>query len=391
VDIAAHLIKNGADVNGRVSARHDWSGSTPLHFAAWEGHVAVVELLIDARAQVNVHAAWGHTPLEYAASAGHKDVVELLLARGADIEAGDDWNRTALLAALHKNHPEIVKLLLNRGANVEARLKPRGVTALHLAVQQNAIEVAKLLFKAGAYVDCKDYHDSAPLHWAIRDGKQDMVELLLDYGAGPWRQRGVNLVGLAMLSKQNEMVKFLVDKGFEHSAVHLAAFFGDLDEVKRYLAAGGDVNALDQSRLTLLICAISGRHTEEIEFLISKGADVNLKGAEGWTALHRAAVYGYTEIVRMLLDRGADMTIRTEFYGYDEGWTPLHRACLAMNPTWHRKYKDVKAVVELLVANGADVNAKTKNGRTPLSLLRWGGYEENEQTAELLRQHGAKE
>jgi len=48
-------------------------------------------------------------------------------------------------------------------------------------------------------------------------------------------------------------------------------------------------------------------------------------------------------------------------------------------------------MVELLVANGADVNARTKNGRTPMSLLRWKDEKQNEQTIELLRKHGAKE
>jgi ankyrin repeat protein len=62
-----------------------------------------------------------------------------------------------------------------------------------------------------------------------------------------------------------------------------------------------------------------------------------------------------------------------------------------MNPPWGGHYEDAKAVVEMLVAKGADVNAKTKNGRTPISLLKCYGHEENEQTVELLRKHGAKE
>jgi ankyrin repeat protein len=289
-DIAAILIGKGAEIN----ARHEAWGTTPLHTAAIHGHADVVKLLIDARdhgAHINARARYGHTPLQYATFQGHTDVVELLLARGADIETGDDWNCTPLHAAVRGNHPEIVKLLLDRGANVEARLKGQrrggerplhravrdnrievvklllkagadvnsrgkgGGTPLHRAVQENGIEVAKLLLKEGAHVNM-GY--ATPLHSAIGQGNQDMVELLLDHGARPRRLGNANLVGLAMITskrremvKHREMVKFLVDKGFEHSAAHVAAYFGDLAEVKSYLATGGDVNALDQSGMSL--------------------------------------------------------------------------------------------------------------------------------------------
>jgi cytohesin len=211
------------------------------------------------------------------------------------------------------------------------------------------------------------------------------------------------------------MVRFLIDKGIAHSAVHVAAFCGDLDEVKSYLAAGGDINARDRSWLTLLSCAILGQHTAEVEFLISKGADINLEHIDGGSALFWAVVRR-PEITKMLLDKGADVTIRSGngrtalFWaacrdnkdivetmlakgadvnakghfrfptgdGYDEGLIPLHAAC----GNGH------KAVVEVLIAHGADVNAKTKNGQTPMSRAKKGSHE---QIVELLRKHGAKE
>ncbi len=411
-DITALLINKRAVVNARDE--HTYS-KTPLHWAALKGHAAVAELLIARGADVSIRGTYGHTPLEYAAHRGHFDVVELLLSKGADVEAADNWNVTPLFAAVRGNHPEIVKLLIDRGANNEVRLKTNRGTPLHKAVTDNNLEMATLLLKAGAYVDVRDGQDWTPLHRAVVQGNQDMAELLLAHGAWLTRRRfGQSLVMLAMYGNQKEMVKFLIDKGIRrwHSPVHLAAFFGGLNEVKSYLAAGGDIDAQGSfDQLTLLMCAMYGEQTDVIEFLISKGADLNLQDCQGLTALHRA-VADLPEIARLLLDKGADVTIRSDFgatpltravffsdvemlkmliaqgvdvnirFGFtgtgDIGSTVLHRACRTGD----------KAKAEVLIAHSADVNAKNRDGHTPMSLAKRSG---NEQLVELLRKHGAKE
>ena len=84
----------------------------------------------------------------------------------------------------------------------------------------------------------------------------------------------------------------------------------------------------------------------------------------------------------MLLAGGADVNARSGLIlaegETDEGWTPLHVACTT----------DYIAVVELLLAHGADVNAETNNGYTPLSLARERQFDE---IIELLRKSGAEE
>jgi cytohesin len=226
-----------------------------------------------------------------------------------------------------------------------------------------------------------------------------------------------------MLRDQKEMVRFLIDKGAEYSAIHVAAYFGDLEQVKGYLADGGDINAKSPSELTLLSSAIFGDQANMVEFLISKGANVNLRGGFGCTALHWASVIssreniarlllakdsdvelrdktgrialhwaalkGYKAVVEMLLAKGADVnaksgTIITEGEE-DSGWSPLHEACAGGQ----------KDVVEILIANGADISAKTEKGDTALSVAKkeyeLKGKSEHKDIIELLRTHGAKE
>ena len=84
--------------------------------------------------------------------------------------------------------------------------------------------------------------------------------------------------------------------------------------------------------------------------------------------LHYAALKGQKEIAELLIAKGADVNAK-----YDRGWTPL---------LWAAR-EGHKEIAELLIAKGADVNAKDDGGATPLDLA-FG------ETADILRKHGGK-
>ena len=102
---------------------------------------------------------------------------------------------------------------------------------------------------------------------------------------------------------------------------------------------------------------------------IAAGVDVNAKEEfTGDTLLRYAARKGHKEIVELLIAEGADVNAKES-----AGWTPLHNAAL----DGHRE------IAELLIAEGADVNAKHVGGQTPLDLAKG-------ETADILRKHGGK-
>ena len=152
-----------------------------------------------------------------------------------------------------------------------------------------------------------------------------------------------------------------------------AAKEGNIESVKQYLDAGGDVDAKndDWDGMTPLHYAVQLDHKEVAELLIAKGADVNVKEyLLGYTPLHLATIYGEKEAIELLIAKGADVNAMNK-----RGKTPLHVAA-----EWGDKEK-----AELLIAAGTDVNAKHPDGKTPLDLNYF-----SDEIADLLRKHGGK-
>jgi ankyrin repeat protein len=115
-------------------------------------------------------------------------------------------------------------------------------------------------------------------------------------------------------------VVFLVGCG--ELTIHDGASDGNIDAVKKHLAAGADVNARNDGGFTPLHYAAMDNRKEVVELLIDKGADVNAKDYMSLlTPLHSAALHGHKEVVELLIDKGADVN------GSDNwGSTPLDAA-----------------------------------------------------------------
>ena len=90
-------------------------GDAPLLFAAYRGHLPVVQLLLDLEAAVSQADDERGTPLPIAAHQSHLTVVQLLLDREAAVNQADEEGGTPLLIAAHQGHLPVVGLLLEHG------------------------------------------------------------------------------------------------------------------------------------------------------------------------------------------------------------------------------------------------------------------------------------
>jgi ankyrin repeat protein len=95
-----------------------------------------------------------------------------------------------------------------------------------------------------------------------------------------------------------------------YTALHLAAYYGQLEVARLLMGRGADPNAvaLNESRVTPLHSAVAARHRDTASLLLALGASPNAVQRGGWTPLHAAARNGDEAIVDMLILRGADPT-----------------------------------------------------------------------------------
>ena len=142
-----------------------WQGLTPLSWAAQQGKLGFVKVLLPNG--IDETDEDGGTPLVRASENGHKDIARLLIAKGADLEKQDGEGRTPLLGASARGHEAIVQLLIAGGANVNAR-SPDGLTALMLASTGGHEGIARLLLANGAV---KTQDSSAWEAWSLAYGK----------------------------------------------------------------------------------------------------------------------------------------------------------------------------------------------------------------------------
>ena len=151
--------------------------------------------------------------------------------------------------------------------------------------------------------------------------------------------------------------------------IHEAARTGNIEVVKQYSAAGGDVNAKNKLEETPLHIAAPQGHKEIAELLITKGADVNAKGRFFvGTPLDVAIEEDYTEVADLLRKHGGKTAVELS----------IHKAAEKGN---------IEAIKKHLAA-GADVNAKDENFvGTPLDVAI---LLNETATADLLRKHGGK-
>lgn len=339
------LLATPNDVNGRQPMPGLEGEQTPLHLAADNQDVEMIDVLLRHGADPNVRSGslmgdeeWspGETPIIFAAWRGSASVVSRLLHEGADANLGAQDGFTALHAAVIQNHHDVAAILLRNGALVDCSYYRHthdlefnaeySLTPLHCAAREGLVEMCRLLLEHGADVNRSDMFGQVPLHYAARRGNTDVVRLLLHTGARTDAYGGDHITPDPFGGEPGS------------SPLHYAAS-GPLDRNE----------GLERSRLDPTI----------IELLIAHGAKINAAAKRRETPLHLAVRSGWSEGVATLLHLGANVDARD-----DCACTPLHDA-VALHESigsGGRRY----GICAMLVANGADLLAKDLGGESPL-------------------------
>jgi ankyrin repeat protein len=384
-EVVEALLARGVDANTALP-----EGETVLMTAAKAGNADVVRALLEGggndllglenKADPNIVEGWqGQSALMWAAAGGYVDVMDLLIGAGADLDL-----HSQLIDAPQPNPDRL------QGGFVYAKIPKGRFTALHFAARQGQLEAVRKLIDAGADLDAVDEEGTNALVLATLNGHLDVAGLLLAAGADPNVADSYGRTVLFVATDLNtidanprpapkitselkpiDIVKMALEKGADpnvelkkglpaylaqggaHNPILdkgatpflRAAMSGDLAIIDLLLTAGakpltataerepmkmGDREVPSNGRTTSLMAAAGvgwrdqlsrGRDEDAISLigmLLEMGADINAANQSGDTALHGAALRGSTTIIRYLVDHGADVTARNE-----KGWLPL--------------------------------------------------------------------
>lgn len=399
IEVIKILLEAGADANAEGGK---WGSA--LLAAASKGELSTLELLVESGANVNDPSERGRCLLP--SLRGGIQCLQFLLDSGADIDMQGSSDGTALYNAIGYNWSDWVKLLLERNANVNA-VGGEFYTPLQRACIRGAVPQilhwVETLLERGADPNIRGGEHGTALQAACRHGTAGMiavVQLLIDHGADVNIRGGLygsafNAAASSMSSEAVQIMKLLVDNGAEidqqgdgnlGAALHIACNKGSIETVRWLLDNGADVNAESGRFATPLQAAVAGEPCEReqevldiVELLIERGARVNQQGGEYGTAL-QAAYWNWhvdDQLRGLLLEHGADVNIPGGIYG-----PVLAAAC-------GNRYLDVEGV-RLLLDRGADVNADGgADGSALIAACTRPWLEDTVEMVQLLLDHGA--
>ncbi|MDD2904076.1 MAG: ankyrin repeat domain-containing protein [Syntrophales bacterium] len=222
----------------------------------------------------------------------------------------------------------------------------------------------RLFLAAGMDPNVRDNQGVTPLIAAARSGKTEVVKLLLEQGADLKAQNPERVIKRGKKRRKKKI-------RYGGTPLMHAARGGHADTVRLLLAKGADLNTLDAKHgLAALHWAVYHNQLGAVETLLDQGANPGVKDKRGFTPLMLAAHYAKPDIVSLLADRTPPAEQEA-----------AKRSSLLIAAAAGRTDN-----VELLLAKGADANARGDNSLTPLMLAARAGKKD---TVKLLLKRGA--
>jgi ankyrin repeat protein len=254
-------------------------GLTALHYAAREGHSAMLGRLLDAGADIESTEANAITPLLLAISNNRMQAATLLIERGAELDTQDWYGRSPLWSAvnvrnlyLHNETFEhvverepvlaLIRLLLDRGADPNPRTK-------------ESPPVRNQLLAATGTLEWVDFTGQTPFLTAALAGDTTVMHLLLEHGADPHIATYHGTTALMAAAGVNWVVSQTYTEGPEAL----------LEAVQLCYELGLDVNAANSMGITAVMGAANRGSDDIIRFLVEHGARLDVADNEGRTPL----------------------------------------------------------------------------------------------------------
>lgn len=387
-EIVKLLILAGANVDFTTPKYETYPNWTPLQIAATRGDRIVVNLLLEAGANIDAPAAQGRGPTALSTAILRQDkwLIKRLLDLGVDVNnpceklsggtalayavANKDFELTAellalgadindhhaLLQAVTSNTIECTRLLLAAGKKTAgSRARSYGCAALGRAIEMHSWSTVEILLEAGVNVNAPAM---TPEYWVGHSkGRFGILHLYTPLGAAIRHDRYESVPYLREVLRAGGDPRSIVDYNAKRTALGLAIACSNMPAAELLVQLGADVNVRcgGQKNPTPLQAASAKGSTKLVHLLLSAGAIVNAPATKCYpTALQGAIATRNMDRVQMLLEAGADVNAAPMKL---DGLTALQE-CAGLG------YVGIACI---LLEKGAEVNApRTEFGRTAL-------------------------
>lgn len=224
--------------------------------------------------------------------------MNLILDCGGDVHMNYDY---ALQVAVKNDHLDMVRLLLSRGSNVHAISDQ----AIRWASEIGSIDVVTLLLEYKANVHALD---ESPIQLALKNRNLDLSKLLMKYGANIYRNIHVYF-SRAIEYGHHEVVQFLINNDHEANIQeHYLTYFlplavknGHQQVVEILVRYGADIN---EDRGRALIYAVKYNYLQIAKNLITYGANIHANYG-GHYAVNLASKICNFDMIKLLIENGA--------------------------------------------------------------------------------------
>ena len=432
--IVDYLLQKGADPNQSIA-----DGTNALMFAAMSGNTESIKLLLGKGAKINAKNNNGINALCEAITSNRANTIELLKnngasyteaveiineikSRGTNINSGDRSNNNMIMKAAYCKNFLMAKLLIDRGADINDVTRKSSILSLVLSTGDSyygynqMCELFKLFLDKGAdpyfrndkeiFVDLigkmissgtesmNDILENKPDSLNIRT-ETKLIGTAIDLGyiffLKQLVKNGIDVNGTIKIdNKYDEPVFFkAVENGCHEILEFLIESGADLKSKSRFTndnrnkeiidiirnCGGNALSFISEDRYFSLL----ERETAEgwglkiLDILLKRGCDINQRNDYGYTPLAAMAYNSDVKLIMAMIKKGAIVNVS----GTDE----LKLSVLSIAAIHNRP-----RVIKSLIENGAEINYKAKNDRTPLMLAVENG---NVEVADTLIKYGA--
>lgn len=363
------------DVNKPIVDKFDNETILPIWMALDEDNIppsmksssfAVIKVLVDAGAKINMVSDSGETTLLYVLKhvdqKDHPSVAQYLIqTKKINLDYMDNNGRAAIHYIVDLKNPITIDELLKQKPNLNLQAS-NGNYPIFQAINNKWLEGTQKLIAGGADIEVTDGNSNLPLHSAIREGLTPAAKTLA-HKLAPAKRNQTNSQGQTALwlalQKQNYevamdlLVNLKVDVNIgnsESAPLHLALQWNNV-EVRKIIVdrvAPQNIDAKDANKNSGIHIATTNHDMASLKTLLKRGANPNATNGRGKTPLIIATQLSFTDAMTDLINAKANLNEVDA-----EGNTALH-------------YAKSPAVAQLLVNAGADFNIVNNDQKTPI-------------------------